>query len=173
MSIFAWCTIIGCAVLLLGIVLDGPLDELLPDGALPILAVALAVFGAVGMGVEALSGQAGGSPSALVLWGPPTALGLAAAAATRWSWRQLRHSMPRDAAPPQPAELVGERVSVLWWKDGTGEVHAVARGNQLRLAARSTEPLRSGQSAWVVDAEDGTLLITPWDAPQDRQTQPD
>lgn len=164
MGIFAWCTVIGCAVLVLGIVLDGPLDELLPDGAVPVLAVALAVFGAVGMGVQALAPQAGAAHSSLVLWGPPAALALAAGAATRWTWRRLRHSMPRDASPPQPAELVGEKVRILWWKDGTGEVRAVVRGSQVTLAARSPEALRSGQSAWVVDAQDGALLLTPWTA---------
>lgn len=175
MSLFAWCAIIGCGALLLGIILDGPLDELLPDGALPVLAVLLGVFGAVGMGMEALTDAAsasGNAPAALVLWGPPTLTSLAAAAGTRWTWRHLRHSMPRNAAPAQPAELIGERVSVLWWKEGTGEVHAKARGNQLTLAARSTEPLRAGQSAWVVDAQDNVLLIDPWDAEHDQPTLP-
>ena len=60
------------------------------------------------------------------------------------------------------AELVGEKVTVLWWKDGSGEVRAITRGNQLTLPARSEEPLRSGQSAWVLDAVDSTLTITPW-----------
>ncbi|MDO5064148.1 MAG: nodulation protein NfeD [Actinomyces bowdenii] len=163
MSIFAWCTLIGCAVLLLGILLDGPLDELLPDGALPVLAVALAVFGAVGMGVEAAAGQSR-QVSAVVLWGAPAALALAAGAATRWAWCRLRRSMPLDAAPPSAAELVGQEVSVLWWKEGTGEVRALTRGHQLTLAARSTEPLSSGQKAWVLDiaTEDEALLITPW-----------
>ncbi|MBO3723740.1 nodulation protein NfeD [Actinomyces bowdenii] len=162
MSIFAWCTLIGCAVLLLGILLDGPLDELLPDGALPVLAVALAVFGAVGMGVEAAAGGGPGAP-AVVLWGAPAALALAAGGAARWAWSRLRRSMPLDAAPPSAAELVGQEVSVLWWKEGTGEVRALARGHQLTLAARSPEPLSAGQSAWVLDIyQDDALLITPW-----------
>ncbi|CAM3140368.1 nodulation protein NfeD [Actinomyces slackii] len=159
MSIFAWCIIIGCAVLALGIVFDGPLDEALPDGAIPVLAVAVAVFGAVGMGVQALVGD---RPHAAIAWGLPVTLALAAGGATRWSWRRLRRSLPRNATPPSAEEVVGEEVQVLWWKSGEGEVRAVVRGHQLTLSAHSAEPLSAGERAWVVDCEDDGLLVTPW-----------
>ena len=57
-SIFAWCAIIGCAILLAGILLDGVLDAFLPDGLVPVLALPVAVFGAIGMGMTAVSGSA-------------------------------------------------------------------------------------------------------------------
>ena len=162
MSIFAWCAIIGCATLLAGILLDGVLDAFLPDGMVPVLALPVAVFGAIGMAMTAVSGPAAAQVPAAVVWGVPAALALASGALTRRLWNRLRRSMPLDTAPPTAAELVGEKVTVLWWKDGSGEVRAITRGNQLTLPARSEEPLRSGQSAWVLDAVDSTLTITPW-----------
>ena len=162
MGIFAWCAIIGCTLLVAGILFDGLLDALLPDGLVPILALPVAVFGAIGMGVTATTGSADAQVPAAVLWGVPTAAALGSGALMRWLWNRLRRSMPLDTAPPTAAELVGEKVTVLWWKDGSGEVRAITRGNQLTLPARSEEPLRSGQSAWVLDAVDSTLTITPW-----------
>ena len=161
MGVFAWCAIIGCTVLVAGILFDGLLDALLPDGLVPILALPVAVFGAIGMGVTA-TGSATAQVPAAVLWGVPTAAALGSGALMRWLWNRLRRSMPLDTAPPTAAELVGEKVTVLWWKDGSGEVRAITRGNQLTLPARSEEPLRSGESAWVLDAVDSTLTITPW-----------
>ena len=158
MGVFAWCAIIGCTVLVAGILFDGLLDALLPDGLVPILALPVAVFGAIGMGVTATTGSAAAQVPAAVLWGVPTA-----AALMRWLWNRLRRSMPLDTAPPTPAELVGEKVTVLWWKDGSGEVRAVTRGHPLTLPAHSEQPLRSGQSAWVLDAVDSTLAIVPWE----------
>ena len=153
MSVFAWCAIIGCVTLLTGVVLDGVLDAFLPDGLVPVLALPVAVFGAIGMVMTAMSGSTATHVPVAMVWGVPTALGIASG---------LRRTMPLDAAPPTAAELVGEKVTVLWWKDGSGEVRAITRGNQLTLPARSEEPLRSGQSAWVLDAVDSTLTITPW-----------
>lgn len=162
MSIFAWCAIIGCVTLLAGVLLDGLLDALLPDGMVPVLALLVAVFGAIGMGMTAVSGSTAVQVPVAVVWGVAAALALASGTVTRWLWNRLRRTMPLDTAPPTAAELIGERVTVLWWKDGTGEVRAVTRGNQLTLPARSEEPLRSGQSAWVLDAVDSTLTVTPW-----------
>ena len=162
-SIFAWCAIIGCAILLAGILLDGVLDAFLPDGLVPVLALPVAVFGAIGMGMTAVSGSAATQVPVAVVWGVPTALAVASGAVTRWLWNRLKRSMPLDTAPPTAAELVGEKVTVLWWKDGSGEVRAITRGSQLTLPARSEEPLRSGQSAWVLDAVDSTLAIVPWE----------
>jgi len=98
-----------------------------------------------------------------VRWGVPTAAALGSGALMRWLWNRLRRSMPLDTAPPTAAELVGEKVTVLWWKDGSGEVRAITRGHQLTLPARSEQPLRSGQSAWVLDAVDSTLAIVSWE----------
>ena len=162
MSIFAWCAIIGCVTLLAGVVLDGLLDAFLPDGLVPVLALPVAVFGAIGMVMTAMSGSTATHVPVAMVWGVPAALGIASGAVTRWLWNRLRRTMPLDTAPPTAAELVGEKVTVLWWKDGSGEVRAITRGNQLTLPARSEEPLRSGQSAWVLDAVDSTLTITPW-----------
>ena len=163
MGIFAWCAIIGCTVLVAGILFDGLLDALLPDGLVPILALPVAVFGAIGMGVTATTGSAAAQVPAAVLWGVPTAAALGSGALMRWLWNRLNRSMPLDTAPPTAAELVGEKVTVLWWKDGSGEVRAITRGHQLTLPARSEQPLRSGQSAWVLDAVDSTLAIVPWE----------
>ena len=163
MGIFAWCAIIGCTLLVAGILFDGLLDALLPDGLVPILALPVAVFGAIGMGVTVTTGSAAAQVPAAVLWGVPTAAALGSGALMRWLWNRLRRSMPLDTAPPTAAELVGEKVTVLWWKDGSGEVRAITRGHQLTLPARSEQPLHSGQSAWVLDAVDSTLDITPWE----------
>lgn len=162
-GIFAWCAIIGCTLLVAGILFDGLLDALLPDGLVPILALPVAVFGAIGMGVTATTGSADAQVPAAVLWGVPTAAALGSGALMRWLWNRLRRSMPLDTAPPTAAELVGEKVTVLWWKDGSGEVRAITRGHQLTLPARSEQPLRSGQSAWVLDAVDSTLAIVSWE----------
>ena len=162
MSVFAWCAIIGCVTLLAGVVLDGLLDVFLPDGLVPVLALPVAVFGAIGMVMTAMSGSTATHVPVAMVWGVPAALGIASGAVTRWLWNRLRRTMPLDTAPPTAAELVGEKVTVLWWKDGSGEVRAITRGNQLTLPARSEEPLRSGESAWVLDAVDSTLTITPW-----------
>ena len=162
MSVFAWCAIIGCVTLLAGVMLDGVLDAFLPDGLVPVLALPVAVFGAIGMVMTAMSGSTATHVPVAMVWGVPTALGIASGAVTRWLWNRLRRTMPLDTAPPTAAELVGEKVTVLWWKDGSGEIRAITRGNQLTLPARSEEPLRSGQSAWVLDAVDSTLTITPW-----------
>lgn len=163
MGIFAWCAIIGCTVLVAGILFDGPLDALLPDGLVPILALPVAVFGAIGMGVTATTGSAATQAPAAVLWGVPAIAALGSGALMRWLWNRLRRSMPLNTAPPTAAELVGDKVTVLWWKDGSGEVRAVTRGHQLTLPARSEQPLHSGQSAWVLDAVDSTLTIVPWE----------
>ena len=162
-GIFAWCAIIGCTLLVAGILFDGLLDALLPDGLVPILALPVAVFGAIGMGVTATTGSAAAQVPAAVLWGVPAAAAVASGALMRWLWNRLRRSMPLDTAPPTAAELVGEKVTVLWWKDGSGEVRAITRGHQLTLPARSEQPLRSGQSAWVLDAVDSTLAIVSWE----------
>ena len=163
MGIFAWCAIIGCTLLVAGILFDGLLDALLPDGLVPILALPVAVVGAIGMGVTATTGSADAQVPAAVLWGVPTAAALGSGALMRWLWNRLHRSMPLDTAPPTAAELVGEKVTVLWWKDGSGEVRAITRGHQLTLPARSEQPLRSGQSAWVLDAVDSTLAIVSWE----------
>ena len=162
MSVFAWCAIIGCVTLLAGVMLDGVLDAFLPDGLVPVLALPVAVFGAIGMVMTAMSGSTATHVPVAMVWGVPAALGIASGAVTRWLWNRLRRTMPLDTAPPTAAELVGEKVTVLWWKDGSGEIRAITRGNQLTLPARSEEPLRSGESAWVLDAVDSTLTITPW-----------
>ena len=163
MGVFAWCAIIGCTVLVAGILFDGLLDALLPDGLVPILALPVAVFGAIGMGVTATTGSAATQVSTAVLWGVPSAAAVASGVLMRWLWNRLRRSMPLDTAPPTAAELVGEKVTVLWWKDGSGEVRAITRGHQLTLPAHSEQPLRSGQSAWVLDAVDSALAIVPWE----------
>ena len=90
----------------------------------------------------------------------PVAAGLAAGAGTRAVWVRFRRAMPRNAVPMTPGELVGSRVRVLWWKDGRGEVVALARGHQATLPARSEEPLRTGADAVVLEADEGTLVVT-------------
>ena len=112
-SIFAWCAIIGCAILLAGILLDGVLEAFLPDGLVPVLALPVAVFGAIGMGMTAVSGSAATQVPVAVVWGVPTALAVVSGAVTRWLWNRLKRSMPLDTAPPTAAELVGEKVTVL------------------------------------------------------------
>ena len=81
MSIFAWCAIIGCGTLLVGILFDGLLDAFLPDGMVTVLAIPVAVFGATGMGITAVSGFP--SVPVAVLWGVLTALALSPGSATR------------------------------------------------------------------------------------------
>ena len=83
MGIFAWCAIIGCTVLVSGILFDGLLDAFLPDGLVPILALPVAVFGAIGMGVTAATGSTATQVPAAVLWGVPTAAALGSGALMR------------------------------------------------------------------------------------------
>ncbi|MDO4242730.1 MAG: nodulation protein NfeD [Actinomyces sp.] len=159
MSMFLWCAVIGCGVLVLALVLDGlfdGLDDLLFEGALPVLACALGVFGAVGLAVEALAGQA--TPA--IALGVPAVGAVLSGALTRRVWTRLRREMPRNAVPMTPGELVGTEVRVLWWKDGRGEVAATTRGHQATLPARSEGPLRSGAIAWVTDTDDAVLILT-------------
>lgn len=162
MTPFLWCAVAGCGVLLLSIVLDGlfdglGLDDIGFDGALPVLSTTVGVFGAAGAAVQAMAGE---HVSAAVLIGVPVAAGLAAGAGTRAVWVRFRRAMPRNAVPMTPGELVGSRVRVLWWKDGRGEVVALARGHQATLPARSEEPLRTGADAVVLEADEGTLVVT-------------
>ena len=162
MTPFLWCAVAGCGVLLLSIVLDGlfdglGLDDIGFDGALPVLSAAVGVFGAAGAAVQAMAGE---HVAAAVLSGVPLAAGLAAGAGTRAAWVRFRRAMPRNAVPMTPGELVGSRVRVLWWKDGRGEVVALARGHQATLPARSEEPLRTGADAVVLEADEGTLVVT-------------
>ncbi|RAX21749.1 MULTISPECIES: nodulation protein NfeD [Actinomyces] len=176
MSPFMWCALIGCGALALSLLLDGlfdGLDDLLFDGSLPVLACALGVFGAVGMGVQALAGE---RLSTQVLIGVPLGFAVAAGAGTRAVWVRLRRSMPRNAIPLTVGELVGSEVRVLWWKDGRGEVIATSRGHQATLPARSDDALRAGAIAWVVDATaDDTLVVGRVDPPDraaDRHSAP-
>ena len=162
MTPFLWCAVAGCGVLLLSIVLDGlfdglGLDDIGFDGALPVLSTTVGVFGAAGAAVQAMAGE---HVTAAVLIGVPVAAGLAAGAGTRAVWVRFRRAMPRNAVPMTPGELVGSRVRVLWWKDGRGEVVALARGHQATLPARSEEPLRTGADAVVLEADEGTLVVT-------------
>ena len=160
MGVFAWCAIIGCTVLVAGILFDGLLDALLPDGLVPILALPVAVFGAIGMGVTATTGSAATQVPTAVLWGVPSAAAVASGALMRWLWNRLRRSMPLNTAPPTAAELVGEKVTVLWWKDGRGEVMASSRGHQLTLEAHSEDPLHAGSTAVVLETADDALVVT-------------
>lgn len=160
MSPFLWCAVIGCGLLVLSLVLDGlldGLDELLFEGALPVIACVVGVFGGVGLAVEAL---AGGSAPAVIALGVPVVGALASGVLTRRVWTRLRRSMPRNTVPMTPAELIGTEVRVLWWKDGRGEVAAVARGQQATLPARCDDPLRTGAVAWVTDTDDAVLILT-------------
>ena len=160
MTPFMWCAAIGCGILALSLVLDGltdGLDDFLFDGSLPVIAAALGVFGAVGASVQAMAGQ---SVATAVLIGVPLAAALAAGAGTRALWVRMRRSMPRNAVPLTPGELVGTEVRILWWKDGRGEVIASSRGHQLTLEARSEEPLRAGSTAVVLEAADDVLVVT-------------
>lgn len=162
MTPFLWCAVAGCGVLLLSIVLDGlfdglGLDDIGFDGALPVLSTTVGVFGAAGAAVQAMAGE---HVAMAVLIGVPVAAGLAAGAGTRAVWVRFRRAMPRNAVPMTPGELVGSRVRVLWWKDGRGEVVALARGHQATLPARSEEPLRTGADAVVLEADEGTLVVT-------------
>lgn len=159
MTLFMWCAVIGCGVLVLSMLLDGlldGLDDLLFDGALPVLSCVLAVFGGVGMAIEAMTDNTVGS---LILLGIPGVAAVAGGAVTFGLWRRLRRSMPRNAVPMTPGELVGVEVRVLWWKDGRGEVQAITRGHQATLPARSEDPLGSGTRAWVTDTDDNVLVL--------------
>lgn len=169
MSLFMWCAILGCGTLALSLLFDG-LDGLLFDGSLPVLACALGVFGAVGMGVQALAGERMSTP---VLIGVPLGFAVVAGVATRAAWVRLRRSMPRNAVPLTAGELIGDEVRVLWWKDGRGEVMATSRGHQLTLPARSDDALRGGAVAWVVDATpEDTLILGRIDPPESPQRPP-
>ncbi|WP_103062485.1 nodulation protein NfeD [Actinomyces qiguomingii] len=166
MSPFMWCAVLGCGALAVSLLLDGlfdGLDDLFFDGSMPVLACALGVFGAVGMGVQALAGERLSTP---LLVGIPLVFALASGAGARATWVRLRRSMPRNAVPLTTGELVGTEVRVIWWKDGRGEVIATSRGHQATLPARSDDPLRGGTIAWVIDAaKDDTLLISRLDPP--------
>ena len=60
MTPFIWCAVVGCGILALSLILDGltdGLNDIFFDGSLPVIAAALGVFGAVGAGVQALTGE--------------------------------------------------------------------------------------------------------------------
>lgn len=166
MTPFMWCAVIGCGILALSLVLDGlfdglGLDDTGFDGALPVIATALGVFGAAGAGVQAMTGQmAGRHMATAVLIGVPLVAALAAGAGTRALWVRMRRAMPRNAIPLTPGELVGTDVRVLWWRNGRGEVMATSRGHQLTLEARSDDSLRTGSTAVVLEAADDVLVVT-------------
>lgn len=169
MSLFLWCCLIGCSVLALSLLLDGLFDGLFDgldgtffDGALPVVAAAVSIFGAAGMVVEA---AAGSQAPLLVGLGGPLLSGLLAGGITRTLWKRFKHAMPRNAVAPNADELVGSRVRVLWWKNGRGEVAASTRGHQLTLPAVSQEVLRSGATVVVLAATNGTLEVTALEAP--------
>jgi len=63
---------------------------------------------------------------------------------------------------PVHARGASQQAECLFEFGGLRFASAIARGNQRPLPARSEEPMHSGQSAWVLDAEDSTLTITPW-----------
>lgn len=160
MSFFLWCAVIGCALLLVSLLLDGlldALDGLLPDGALVVAAAALGSFGVVGLALRSLVGETT-SPALLAGAAALAALTVGAAARRLWVW--MRRSMPRNAVEPTPGELVGEQVRVLWWRNGRGEVVGSTRGHQLTLPARSEEELSVGATAVVLDATDDGLVLT-------------
>lgn len=174
MSLFLWCCLIGCGVLALSLLLDGLFDGLFDgldgtffDGALPVVAAAVSVFGAAGMVVEA---AAGGQAPLLVRLAVPMLVGFLAGGITRTLWKRFRRAMPRNAVAPNADELVGARVQVLWWKSGRGEVMARTRGHQLTLPAVSDEDLRAGATVVVLGATDGTLEVTALVDPTSPQT---
>ena len=160
MTPFIWCAVVGCGILALSLILDGltdGLDDIFFDGSLPVIAAALGVFGAVGAGVQALTGE---HVATAVLIGVPLVAALAAGAGTRALWVRMRRSMPRNAVPLTPGELVGTEVRIMWWKDGRGEVIASSRGHQLTLEAHSEDPLHAGSTAVVLETADDALVVT-------------
>ena len=160
MTPFIWCAVVGCGILALSLILDGltdGLDDIFFDGSLPVIAAALGVFGAVGAGVQALTGE---HVATAVLIGVPLVAALAAGAGTQVLWVRMRRAMPRNAIPLTPGELVGTDVRVLWWRNGRGEVMATSRGHQLTLEARSDDSLRTGSTAVVLEAADDVLVVT-------------
>lgn len=160
MTPFIWCAVVGCGLLALSLVVDGIFDGpdgFLFDGSLPVLAAVLGVFGAVGASVQAVAGD---DVALAVLIGLPLVAAILAGLGTRSLWVRLRRSMPRNSVPLTPGELVGTDVRVLWWKDGRGEVRATSRGHQLTLPARSEDPLRSGGTVVVLEADEDVLVVT-------------
>ena len=157
MSVFAWCAIIGCVTLLAGVVLDGVLDAFLPDGLVPVLALPVAVFGAIGMVMTAMSGSTATHVPVAMVWGVPAALGIASGAVTRWLWNRLRRTMPLDAAPPTAAELVGDEA----WIESTF-IPTVAKRGAAIIEARGLSSAASAANAtvehmrdWVLGTPDG------------------
>ena len=113
----------------------------------------------VGPGAQRLLG-AGRHMATAVLIGVPLAAALVAGAGTRALWVRMRRSMPRNAVPLTPGELVGTEVRIMWWKDGRGEVIASSRGHQLTLEAHSEDPLHAGSTAVVLETADDALVVT-------------
>lgn len=147
----------GFLVMIVVVVLDDFLTFFF-DGAAPVIAVALAAAGAVGLMVTAVASL----PTWLAV-GVAGVTAVGAGMATRAGWRAIGRRGSQVLTPLEPDELVATTGSVLWWSEGRGKVLVEApRGGQYQLVATSDEELRTGQSVTVVQAEpdsNGTIRV--------------
>lgn len=158
--------VLGLAVvlagLLLGELLDGALDVVVPGdlvpGATPAAGAALAAFGFGG----ALALRSGGLGI-----GTAGALGALGAVAVGTASYRLSRSLIGDGVPPPgPDALYGVfgRLVTPVPAHGYGEASFVVHGTRRKLSARAEHPLPAGTPVYVLDVLSATsVLVAPAD----------
>ena len=158
--------VLGLAVvvagLLLGELLDGAVDVVVPGDLAPGVTPALgAALSAVGFGGALALRSAGLSTGVAV------GLGAVGAAVVGGASYRLSRSLIGDGvAPPGRASLYGVFGSVVTPVpvDGYGEASFVVHGTRRKLSARAEVPLPAGTRVYVLDVLSATsVLVAPAD----------
>jgi hypothetical protein len=154
--------VVVCAGLLLGDLLDGAVDVVVPGDVAP------GVTPAVGAAVSAF-----GFGGALALRGadlaPPLALALAAAGALAVggvAFALARAVVGEPSAAPSGTDLYGVFGSLVTPvpANGYGEMTVVVHGTRRKLAARAEQPLSAGTPVYVLEVlSETSVLVAPAD----------
>ncbi|WP_328863049.1 hypothetical protein [Streptomyces sp. NBC_00306] len=164
MELFLGLGIAGIILLSLSLVLDGVVEGLLGgtlDGwlSLPVIAGFTSMLGFTS---SIVLGTTGFGTSAAA------AVGALAGAAAGWLTWKLSRALMRDqtSLTPRGEDLIGTAGSVVTAipADGYGEVLLRLAGQPVKLAARSSEPVRRGAEIWVEAALSATsVAVRPVD----------
>lgn len=158
--------VLGLAVvlagLLLGELLDGAVDVVVPGesvpGATPAVGAAVSAFGFGG----ALALRSADLPAALAL----SLAAVGAVAVGGVAFAASRAVVGQSTAPPTRADLYGVFGSVITPVPtaGYGEVTIVVHGTRRKLSARAIQPLPAGAAVYVLDVlSETSVLVAPAD----------